>query len=226
MRFLVYIIILIIPLALFVGCSGSFGADGFPDEVVVTSKEESSAESSAVSSIDESSTSEDSADESSASEESSVSEASNESSAGVSVAPQNSDDKPNTMRLPYQATVRAENGKEVKITEKKDLQEITDMLQQWFPDGRIMSGRQPVNLDTVSDIMAEDYSIELVYNGYASDNVFRTCNRLLIKAPKKGDTLIYRYIHGEYVSDPFAPVKSNVGVAKMHDLAKKWLFVS
>ena len=224
MKFWIYIAILIVSLALFVGCSGSFGDDGFPNEVVVTSKEESSAIVSSAVSEGESSVS--SVDESVSSEKSSVPEASGQSSAGVSVAQQNSDDKPNTMKLPYQATVRAANGKEVKITDKKDLQEITDILQQWFPDGRVMSGRQQVNLDTVNNIMAEDYSIELVYNGYASNNVFRTCNRLLIKAPKKGDTLIYRYIHGEYVDNPFAPVKSNVGVARMHDLAKKWLFVS
>ena len=221
MKVFVSIVVLILSLALFVGCNGSFG-DDFPSEIVVT---ESLTEESVDSSVDGG---EESPADESTEPQNSAPDVPAELSAvdGVSTVKENSDDKPNTMRLPYVAFVRAANGKEEKITDKKDLQEITDLLQQWFPDGRIMSGKQFVNLDTVSDVMAEDYSIELVYNGYASDNVFKTCNRLLIKAPKTGDTLIYRYIHGEYVNDVFAPMKENVGIARIYDLAKKWLFVS
>ena len=220
MKYIFSIVILLLSLAVFAGCNGSFGDDGFPDEIVVASSEEESVleESSDENSLDDSALPQNSGQN--------ASEVSAPSEEGVSVVEENNDQKPNTMRVPYRAYARDSSGREQVITAKEDLQEITDILQQWFPDGRIMSGRQFVNLDTVNDIKASDYSIELVYNGYASDNVFRTCNRLLIKAPKDGDTLIYRYIHGEYVNDPFAPRKENMGIARLYDLAKKWLFVS
>ena len=46
-------------------------------------------------------------------------------------------------------------------------------LKKFFINVDLLGG-SIVNLDTINDIKASDYSIELVYNGYASDNVFRT----------------------------------------------------